>query len=555
MKTKRNILVVIVSFLCIFSVITQKIESKEDYLDKINSLSYYTFDLGYDLINPSWNVFPYQSETDFNKEMLMSKQLLQTLEEETISGYSSKTQKVLNATKDYYKRHIVLENDYYIYSNYLSKYFGTPNQMNFYLSNYQLSNEDDIKRLINVLNSSEEQFDKYIKLELKRQQKNVGINLFEANTIQGNCDMIINNIKNHMMNQYTEQINRIKTLTNEQKNSYIYQVRKALYEVLIPSITKIKEFILNYEKDFVELTNEQSSEYLSDFIIKQIGIDDSIEKIKDVLDRNMKFDEIEITTYDSLYEDLIDVYYDKLQIKVKETDLLNDLEKNQLLAKLFFSHVSIANNDNHYLLSSFIEHYYYEKSSSTQDNYISIKDKIKLIQNYGYTMYPGLSYQRYYYKENALDSTIKKFDYPGFRNGWNMYASNILYRIYEKENYYYKYDSLLNNHENALLCLLDIYVNYEHATMKEAYELYSEKSYKDISEQEFKTMYNTLKAYPGAYLEKYLMSIYMKDLQVLTEKMTGEENITLTHDVILQSGPTSYSNLESNLKEKIRSEL
>ena len=179
------------------------------------------------------------------------------------------------------------------------------------------------------------------------------------------------------------------------------------------------------------------------------------------------------------------------------------------------------------------------------------QDHIQLFTTLAHEGYPGHMYQNVYFissqgvsRKNALRYCM---NFPGYSEGWAMYAELLSFSYAESDEIYLKMLRLSREIQLCLLCILDIRIHDGGADMSDIAPYLAHLGITEPADIE--NVFSYLINEPGTYLQYYGGYLELLECRELYRKKCAQNNVTYSdldfHTFFLEHGPDSYVNIKA----------
>lgn len=440
------------------------------------------------------------------------------------------------------------------------------------LAEYDFRREKDISDFLSLIDQLPEFIDSAIDDEKERVDNGFG---FPDEVI----DMIIDQCKEiydgegefYLIGVFAEKVNKVDFISDDKKADYIEKAKKLINEKMLPSFKKIADSFEGFKgkaKNEYGLAGfEGGADYYE--LLAQYCSSTTL-SCKQMISALKK-------DYDKLYAELLSIYQ-------TEKDLYSDFVNGKYLLGGDSTPTEIIDSLREMIKTDFpaIEGETYELDVMPEamqkvmssvlayyvtpqiDNYLHGKIRInpstlddeETFSTLAHEGFPGHMYQTISFYNTNPAKIRKLLSFPGYTEGWAVYAENYIYGLY-------KFEGLDSSKAKALArlfvinyrlsrnvqCRMDIGINYEGWTVGELKKYLDESGFDSSAAEE---IYYQFIGMPGTLLEYYmgylsLDNMYNKAKQMLAAKFSSTE----FHKVILEIGPCCLDMVEEAVDKYI----
>ena len=440
------------------------------------------------------------------------------------------------------------------------------------LAEYDFQREKDITDFIALVDQLPEFIDSAIDDEKERVDNGFG---FPDEVI----DMIIDQCKEiydgegdfYLIDVFAEKANKLDFIDDAKKSDYIEKAKKAINEKMLPAFKKIADSFEGFKgkaKNEYGLAGfEGGADYYQ--LLAQHASSTTLTCKEMISALKQDYDKLYAELYSiyqtnsKLYMDFVNGKYvlggdstpteivDKLREMIK-TDFPAIEGETYELDAMPEAMQNVMSTVLAYYVTPQIENYLHGKiriNPSTLDD----EETFSTLAHEGF---PGHMYQTVSFYNTNPAKIRKLLSFPGYTEGWAVYAENYIYGLY-------KFEGLDNGTANALArlfiinyrlsrnaqCRMDIGINYEGWTVGELKKYLDDSGFDSSAAEE---IYYQFIGMPGTLLEYYmgylrLDNMYNKAKQTLAAKFSPTE----FHKVILETGPCYLDIVEEAVDEYI----
>ncbi len=426
-----------------------------------------------------------------------------------------------------------------------------------YFSEYVIHQESDIKDLITLINDVPNLTDEAISFS-KKQAKEKQLML--------NYDSVMDSINSTLDSKdesvvYTNLCAQVDNLGLDSKKADTYKkdIKKAMDKSFFPSFKKMKKELKKLKSSIINmqgLANRKNGKAYYELLVQQAtGSDKSVDEIYEELNDEM----------DDSFSALQSVVAKnkKLDVDVKTDftsaeEILSFLEANYNqsfpdIGKITYnvqplSHQQSINGIVAYFVLPTIDKPTENQIRYNERDYGSDPTALDFYQTMAHEGIPGHMYQSGYNREHNTYKVQYLLSESGFSEGYATYVeTRSLYYLNLDEDQI-TYLTEMSDLEHALICILDMDINYYGLSKKEIVKRYSDL----LGEDGVESLYSQLCDLPSLFLSYYYGYFQIDELRSLAEKELGDKfDEKEFHNALLEAGSVNFSIVERNVNEYI----
>lgn len=508
------------------------------------------------------------SSDTLKKNCSRSKELLQKLYTFPTSSLTKKQKLTWQIFQDYLNESIMNEK-YILYSSPLGTN-GLQSEIPVTLSEYRLDNEKDIKDYLSLVNQVPELFTQI--LDFEQERRNAGIispSFVISDTIE-QIDQFLNASEenNLLIQSFEERLANVKSLSKDQKASYIANNRLLVTDKVFPAYKSLKTSLQSYTN---ELKNTSSKERLCEYkngrdyykflLMSNVGTDFSPEDCITILESQLKNTVKDISSLTAKNEDLYTEYLSAAPALSAPKEIMNTLKNDSLIDFPEIKNIScqLKNVPDALSGTSACAFYLVPPIDSTKDNIIYINksrvDSNELFSTLAHEGYPGHLYQTNYFL-TTNPSPLRTFLHcAGYDEGWGTYAQLYSYNFIEFKNVdeqttkqlrqLYRDNDLLSLSLSSLSDLYVNYKNYDENALANYLQTYG------IDKDGAQNLYRYVIENPTTYLS-YSIGCYELDQlkQTMADSLGKAFKISDFHEAVLNVGSCNFSILRQEIEKE-----
>lgn len=508
------------------------------------------------------------SSDTLKKNCSRSKELLQKLYTFPTSSLTKKQKLTWQIFQDYLNESIMNEK-YILYSSPLGTN-GLQSEIPVTLSEYRLDNEKDIKDYLSLVNQVPELFTQI--LDFEQERRNAGIispSFVISDTIE-QIDQFLNASEenNLLIQSFEERLANVKSLSKDQKASYIANNRLLVTDKVFPAYKSLKTSLQSYTN---ELKNTSSKERLCEYkngrdyykflLMSNVGTDFSPEDCITILESQLKNTVKDISSLTTKNKDLYTEYLSATPALSAPKEIMNTLKNDSLIDFPEIKNIScqLKNVPDALSGTSACAFYLVPPIDSTKDNIIYINksrvDSNELFSTLAHEGYPGHLYQTNYFL-TTNPSPLRTFLHcAGYDEGWGTYAQLYSYNFIEFKNVdeqttkqlrqLYRDNDLLSLSLSSLCDLYVNYKNYDENALANYLQTYG------IDKDSAQNLYRYVIENPTTYLS-YSIGCYELDQlkQTMSDSLGKAFKISDFHEAVLNVGSCNFSILRQEIEKE-----
>lgn len=466
--------------------------------------------------------------------------------DDTLSNSQILTKKILI---DYIDRNLLLEN-FTGYDAILNSSLGYQLMLPFSLAEYRFDDLADINHYFDYLSTTKDTFENIISYESIRSNSNIGLTDTAIDKIITQCEDLINQEENYLIEVFNQKIDNLSFLTETEKTSLKAENLNLIETDFIDAYIYLKDALVSLKG--VVTHNGAICNYLNGMDYYQasfqanIGSDLTIPELEDYLEvklsrllinyslnqskYNSKFsiDLMEGLEVDNLIEyfktNMSDFPLLDIEIEYEVKEMYENMQDSVAAAMYLIS--PIDTNSKEYI--------YLNPTSLTDVNNT-------LFQTVAHESYPGHLFQHVYFKNTDAHDVRKIIDYTGYSEGWAKYIENEVVGMVDSSAK--KAIEYMDTSSSIIICLLDIGIHYHGWDLSEATTFLN--NYFQLETSQVEELYNSLLEIPLMYMEYFFTYFQIQDLKTnFKDKMGSDYSDLLFHTILLDIGPAPFSILE-----------
>lgn len=508
------------------------------------------------------------SSDTLKKNCSRSKELLQKLYTFPTSSLTKKQKLTWQIFQDYLNESIMNEK-YILYSSPLGTN-GLQSEIPVTLSEYRLDNEKDIKDYLSLVNQVPELFTQILDFEQERRNAGIISPSFVISDTIDQIDQFLNASEenNLLIQSFEERLANVKSLSKDQKASYIANNRLLVTDKVFPAYKSLKTSLQSYTNESKNTSSKErlceyknGQDYYKFLLMSNVGTDFSPEDCITILESQLKNTVKDISSLTAKNKDLYTEYLSAAPSLSAPKEIINTLKNDSLIDFPEIKNISCQLKTVPDALSgtSACAFYLVPPIDSTKDNIIYINksrvDSNELFSTLAHEGYPGHLYQTNYFL-TTNPSPLRTFLHcAGYDEGWGTYAQLYSYNFIEFKNVdeqttkqlrqLYWDNDLLSLSLSSLSDLYVNYKNYDENALANYLQTYG------IDKDGAQKLYRYVIENPTTYLS-YSIGCYELDQlkQTMADSLGKAFKISDFHEAVLNVGSCNFSILRQEIEKE-----
>ena len=516
-------------------------------------------------VSPTYGDF---SSDALKKNCSRSKELLQKLYTFPTSSLTKKQKLTWQIFQDYLNESIMNEK-YILYSSPLGTN-GLQSEIPVTLSEYRLDNEKDIKDYLSLVNQVPELFTQILDFEQERRNAGLISPSFVISDTIDQIDQFLNASEenNLLFQSFEERLAEVKSLSKDQKASYIANNRLLVTDKVLPAYKSLKTSLQAYTNDSKNTSSKErlceyknGQDYYKFLLMSNVGTDFSPEDCITILESQLKNTVKDISSLTTKNKNLYTEYLSATPALSAPKEIMNTLKNDSLVEFPEIKNIScqLKNVPDALSGTSACAFYLVPPIDSTKDNIIYINksrvDSNELFSTLAHEGYPGHLYQTNYFL-TTNPSPLRTFLHcAGYDEGWGTYAQLYSYNFIEFKNVdeqttkqlrqLYRDNDLLSLSLSSLCDLYVNYKNYDENALANYLQTYG------IDKDSAQNLYRYVIENPTTYLS-YSIGYYELDQlkQTMSDSLGKAFKISDFHEAVLNVGSCNFSILRQEIEKE-----
>ena len=508
------------------------------------------------------------SSDTLKKNCSRSKELLQKLYTFPTSSLTKKQKLTWQIFQDYLNESIMNEK-YILYSSPLGTN-GLQSEIPVTLSEYRLDNEKDIKDYLSLVNQVPELFTQILDFEQERRNAGIISPSFVISDTIDQIDQFLNASEenNLLIQSFEERLANVKSLSKDQKASYIANNRLLVTDKVFPAYKSLKTSLQSYTNESKNTSSKErlceyknGQDYYKFLLMSNVGTNFSPEDCITILESQLKNTVKDISSLTAKNKDLYTEYLSAAPSLSAPKEIINTLKNDSLIDFPEIKNISCQLKTVPDALSgtSACAFYLVPPIDSTKDNIIYINksrvDSNELFSTLAHEGYPGHLYQTNYFL-TTNPSPLRTFLHcAGYDEGWGTYAQLYSYNFIEFKNVdeqttkqlrqLYRDNDLLSLSLSSLSDLYVNYKNYDENALANYLQTYG------IDKDGAQKLYRYVIENPTTYLS-YSIGCYELDQlkQTMADSLGKAFKISDFHEAVLNVGSCNFSILRQEIEKE-----
>ena len=508
------------------------------------------------------------SSDALKKNCSRSKELLQKLYTFPTSSLTKKQKLTWQIFQDYLNESIMNEK-YILYSSPLGTN-GLQSEIPVTLSEYRLDNEKDIKDYLSLVNQVPELFTQILDFEQERRNAGLISPSFVISDTIDQIDQFLNASEenNPLIQSFEDRLTEVKSLSKDQKASYIANNRLLVTDKVLPAYKSLKTSLQAYTNDSKNTSSKErlceyknGQDYYKFLLMSNVGTDFSPEDCITILESQLKNTVKDISSLTTKNKDLYTEYLSATPALSAPKEIMNTLKNDSLIdfPEIKNNSCQLKNVPDALSGTSACAFYLVPPIDSTKDNIIYINksrvDSNELFSTLAHEGYPGHLYQTNYFL-TTNPSPLRTFLHcAGYDEGWGTYAQLYSYNFIEFKNVdeqttkqlrqLYRDNDLLSLSLSSLCDLYVNYKNYDENALANYLQTYG------IDKDSAQNLYRYVIENPTTYLS-YSIGCYELDQlkQTMSDSLGKAFKISDFHESVLNVGSCNFSILRQEIEKE-----
>lgn len=456
--------------------------------------------------------------------------------------------------------------DMYLYQEMLRPSTGVQAELPVLMAEYAFYDERDVQDYLALLDQTEDYFRQILLFQMEKANHGLFMSRFAAEDIISQCqNFIADKENNYLIDTFADKIDAMAKLSQEQKQSYKEQNRKAVADSVIPAYEMM---IHGLEKLKLSGKNQQGLCYLPEgkayyeYLVRSYtGSEWSVEEMQEATVQKRAQDMSEAAKLLSESPDLLAQTASYAFAQQEPTAILTELLEKMRQDFPAPPDTSFTVKYVHPSLEEFMAPAFYLSvpidditQNSIYINGASNYQKLKLYTTLAHEGYPGHLYQNVMERSQEFPAIRSLLGSSGYSEGWATYVEMIAYQYAEMDP---QLAQLFQKDQSALLSLYataDMGIHYDGWSLGEMMDFFGE--YQITNEEALTEVYQLIVEEPAHYLKYYIGYLEFLDLKAYAQELYGEAYSDYRfHEALMRMGPAQFSVLREYFGEFYEEEL
>lgn len=547
---------------------TSQQEKFDDYVNQLfrHEITGNTISMHYTLKNPeNYGIDKYQvTYGELNQESHDASVAAMENVEAALEGFSKKKLDISRQlTYDILKEETEVElsgKEFYYHQEPLRSSTGIQTELPVLLAEYSFYREKDVQDYLKLLEEMPEYFHRILLFEMEKANRGMFMAEFAAEDIISQCkNFIADPDQNYLLSTFSDKIEAMEGLSQEQKQSYEEQNRKAVseqvipaYEMLIQGLEKLKKSGKN-QQGLCYLEN--GVEYYEYLLKTTTGSDWTVEEMQKATEEQRAED---MTIAAKLLAEHPDLLSQTVSYGFAQQDpgtILTELQEKMKKDFPAPPDTSFTVKYVHPSLEEFMAPAFYLavpiddiSQNSIYINNANHYQKLKLYTTLAHEGFPGHLYQNIMERSQGFPPIRSILGTSGYSEGWATYVEMISYSYAELDG---ALATLLQKDQSALLSLYataDLGIHHDGWSFQDMAEFFGRYQIRD--EETLTEVYQLIVEEPAHYLKYYIGYLEFLRLKENAKKLYGEQySDNQFHEALMKMGPARFSTLNQYLPE------
>lgn len=442
-----------------------------------------------------------------------------------------------------------------LYDQPLSSSLGIQAQLPILLSEYAFYSRRDVEDYLSLLSSIDTYYESILTFEKERSQAGLGLCDTAIDRIADSCKAYLLDADHSFMAEtFTERLNQVEGLTDEEKKEYISQNHKAINEDFVPAYQNLMDGLIALKgtgtndkglyyfpegrRYYEYLVNASTGTSYKDIPSLKKAMSDQM------MDDLTAMDEL-LTEDPSLAEKMYSYSFQLTDPDAILEDLKHQCQKDFPAISDYVCSIKPVPSALEPVLSPAF--YLTVPIDRLQDNSIYINNGTtdsarSLYSTMAHEGYPGHMYQTLYFNRNNKCNLRKLLSFNSYSEGWATYVEYYSYRL---DNGLEPGLGDLLQHNSAftlaLYAILDVNIHYEGWDIKQVGD-YLNQYFRINDPSVITSIYYDIAENPANYLEYYVGYLEILNLQREAMKTLGSRYSAMEFNrFLLDIGPAPFS--------------
>lgn len=513
-------------------------------------------------------------EADEDDDKFPFEEVVKTLDGFDPAKLSSENSLNLRILKAYVSQSAEMGDEKY---EYLGTYFdagsGVHIAITTNLSEYDFYRQKDIDDFITLIDQLPDLFEEMLEFETERVEKGYGMTDEVLDLVIEQCRAISDTEGDlYLVDVVREKLDKVDFIDDAAKKDYVEKVRTAINNNMIPSykktVTTLESFKGKAKNEFGLCGFEGGKEYYELLAKQASSTTMSCDEMIKALDAD----------FSALYNELMELYndaefvngyslYKGYPIGISKPEEVLEFLRNKIKADFpaisgesyeidYLSEAmqSVMSGTVAYYVTPYIDDYLHGKMKINGSK-MTADDALGTLAHEGF---PGHMYQHVYYLSGDPAPIRTLLSFPGYTEGWAVYAGNYSYTLYGFDDYsdslaqkiirYYVINERISWNAE---CRMDIGIHYEGWTVGQLKQYLEENG---LNSSGAESIYNQLLGMPATFLSYYVGYLEIERLADYAKNTLGDKfSLVEFHKAVLDVGPCTMDFVEESVKNYVNS--
>ncbi len=460
---------------------------------------------------------------------------------------------------DYLNRRLLTLDYYELDNSYLGSFIGYQAELPLLFNEYTLNDQMDLDCYFNILKTCKDTFLQYAEIEQERQDAQLGMCQEIMDRVIEQCNTFAQSDNQFLIDSMNEKIDAADFLTDEQKaaakeqnESLVKNELKDAYLALAESLAAIE--VKTPETGLAGLNG--GKEYYEKLFRQSTGVDMTIEEVKTYVQgqiNKLLTRAVALMTQNPELQtaDFTQISYGDFASAEENIAYLGEkmLEDFPSIGQLNFTVKQVPDSmKDNFSPAAYLNSKVDKDPSEPEAIYLNGEYSPDLFTTIAHEGYPGHMYQNVYFKSLNLPTFRYIIGYSGYSEGWATYVENNAWKYAQSDDKalleFYQINNML---VNCYIALADIGLHYDGWTKEEFMDFFRQ-NLGGLDEESLNEQYYLNLETPTNYLQYFINGMLYQDLYDETAQKLGSQfDPVAFHEVLLQTGPTSYAILQQQM--------
>lgn len=494
------------------------------------------------------------------KDIKGIKKKLETFKYDALSKEQQMSYDVLMAFVDIEEEN---KDFYYLSTNYFDVNSGVQSNLPLELWVYEFKNQLALDSFVSILKSTPEMFEKYIALELERQEKGYGMSKTYLDDVIEGFRLFNEGDHNYIIETANQKIDALDFIDDSEKQQYKADILTAYENDFLPSYVYAQQELEKIQPkgdEDASLADYKHGKDYYEYLIESYTGFDSVEDYSDFLDEQ---EEVIYKSVMAIYPEISKLEEeDLLNAKYTDIDNINDLLKYlEKEVDKGDSFPKLSKLDYHMeVVPIGLQDIFQAAAAYFLSPYDNLEAKEKMILNGEYSQqdfnsvahegFPGHMYQHNYFK--TVDHHIVRdlLSNLGYVEGWATYAASEAC-AYAEDRTVCEVMEVNNDLTYLYILRADLMIHYENASRQDIYDYFKQNF--GLEEEALVDTYEQLLENPAIFTTYYGGKYQLVNLKEEAKDAWKDDYSDLKfNEAILNLGPMPYDVLTKYMEEQFK---